>query len=117
MKDERLHFSSGKVLMSGSSIRRVSEWKYQSDILSENLTLNADTARMSRALLKQFHLFRSKFYYLIVVMLKNFFRTYTSSFHGAESWYNFINASVNNDVVVVYHKCVRNVVDLNVFGK
>ena len=75
MKDERLHFSSGKVLMSGSSIRRVSEWKYQSDILSENLTLNADTARMSRALLKQFHSFYSKFSFLSGDMVNYLFRT------------------------------------------
>ena len=101
--------------MFGSPIRRVNEWEYLGVILSENFTLDADTARLSRALIKQSHSLYSNFFYHSGHMLSYLFRTYTSSFYGAETWYSFKKASVFNVLAVVYHKCVKKVEGLNIW--
>ena len=75
MINKRLQHSLGKVFMFVSPIRRVSEYKYLRVLLSENITLEADIARMSRALLKQLNSFYSKFYYLSGYMLNYLLRT------------------------------------------
>ena len=77
---KRLPDSSGKVNMFGCLIGQESEWKCVEDIMSKDLTLNADIERMSKALVKLFHISFIKFSYQSGDMLSYTFRTYRSSF-------------------------------------
>jgi len=74
MKGKPLKKCYSDVSMLGTPIVRVSGWKYLGILMSEDLSLETDVERMTKALMKQFHSCYGKFSYLSGDILNHLFR-------------------------------------------
>ena len=104
-----------KVYLNGKLLERVTDFKYLGVILSERLTLDKDADRMVNTFLKQFHSMYSKFSFLDIDVRYFLFKSYTSSFYGAETWASSPSKKNVYKVAVAYHKAVKKIAGLNVW--
>ena len=95
--------------------RRVAEFKYLGIVLSEDMCNTKDINRAINSFLKQFNSMFSKFNYLDDHLLHFLFKSYTSSFYGAETWLTSPYKKDLKKISVVYHKAVKRVARLNVW--
>ena len=103
------------VIIKGKSMEKVETFKYLGVILSTDNSISADTGRALTAFLKQFNAIYHKFHYTHDPILQFLFRTYTSSFYGAELWYGSSRYKNINGLAVSYHKAVKRVARMNVW--
>ena len=95
------------VVMNGTAIMRVNSYKYLGIILSDDRSIASDIDRVTNSFLKQFNSMYYKFYYMHSSVLNFLFKTYTSSFYGAELWHGSIRYRNINKISVTYHKAVK----------
>ena len=103
------------VFLNGTAIVRVSSYKYLGIILSDDRSITSDVDRATNSFLKQFNAMYYKFYYMHSSVLNFLFKTYTSSFYGAELWHGSIKYRNINKISVTYHKAVKKIAHLNVW--
>ena len=113
-KDKRLEIKS-KVNLLGVNMKRVTECTYLGIVLSEDLSYCNDVDRVINSFLRQFNTLYYKFNYLNLETLSFLFRSYSSSFYGAESWYYNLQRKTFRKISVCYHKAVKRVCGLNVW--
>ena len=96
------------IKLSGATLEKTSEIKYLGVILSENMSLKNEIGKATKAFLKQFNGFYSKYNFLDSEILYFLFRTYTSSFYGSNLWFeqNLTTNGLRN-ISVTYHKAVK----------
>ena len=104
-----------KIYMNGHLLDRVNDFKYLGVILSQNMMIGKDVDRVVDLFLKQFYSMYSKFSFLDKDLLYFLFKSYTSSFYGAETWATSPSKKDIHKVAVVYHKAVKKIAGLNVW--
>ena len=78
------------------------------DILTEDLTLKDDIQRATNAFLRQFNGFYSKFSFLNGSELYYLFKTFSTSFYGANLWFEAkFSTNLIRNISVSYHKAVK----------
>ena len=105
---------TSKVFLDGKIINRVADFKFLGVIMTENFSNCADIDRATNSFLRQFHGMNSKFYFCDDAVRNFLFKTYTSSFYGIETWYDFKNKDIYK-IGVTYHKAVKKIAHLNVW--
>ena len=103
-----------KVFLNGQMIKHVTNFKFLGVILTDNFSNCLDIDRATNCFLRQFYGMYSKFYFCDDAVKKFLFKTYTSSFYGIETWYNFKNKDVYK-IGVTYHKAIKKIANLNVW--
>ena len=89
---------------------RIGNGTRQGGILSPHMYVD----RVLNSFLKQFNSMYYKFNFLDRSLLFYLFKTYTSSFYGAETWYKPCRKSIHK-ISVSYHKAVKRISGLNVW--
>ena len=74
-----------------------------------------DVDRVINSFLRQFNSLYYKFNYLNLETLSFLFRSYSSSFYGAESWYYNLQIKTFRKISACYHAAVKRVCGLNVW--
>jgi len=104
------------VRVGDSVLERVDCIKYLGVYLSDGLCMSRDIDRVLDSFLKQFNAMYYKFNYVDTALLCYLFRTYTSSFYGAELWFDRVVTHRHlNRLSVGYHKAVKKVLGMNVW--
>ena len=103
------------MLLDNTVIKRVQSYKYLGVILSEDQRIALDVDRAMNSFLKQFNGMYYKFHYMENSVLQYLFKTFTSSFYGAELWYGSSCYRTIEKIAITYHKAVKRVARRNVW--
>ncbi len=76
--------------------------------MKDNFSIDGDIQKCCFMFLKQFNSMYSKFNYVNTDMLRFLFKSYCTSFYGAELWFDKMNAKNLIDVqYIAYHKSIK----------
>ena len=103
------------MLLDSTVIEGVQSYKYLGVILSEDQRIALDVDRAMNSFLKQFNGMYYKFHYMENSVLQYLFKTFTSSFYGAELWYGSSCYRTIEKIAITYHKAVKRVARRNVW--
>ena len=96
--------------VNGSPIQIVEYCKYLGVILTNNLCNAKDIERCEASFYQQFYSVYRKFYSLDPYILLFLFKTYCTSFYGAELWHNNFNCSqILKRFGIGYHKVIKKI--------
>ena len=99
----------------GKALEPSPNFKYLGVELSEDLAINMDVGRVTNSFLKQFNGIFSKFYYVDRNVLLYLVKSYTMSFYGIETWYDFRSTNVFHKASVAYHKGIKKTMGFDVW--
>ncbi len=76
--------------------------------MKDNFSIDCDIKKCRFMFLKQFNSMYSKFKYVNTDMLRFLFKSYCTSFYGAELWFDKMNVKKEfNRCAIVYHKSIK----------
>ena len=105
------------VLLYGTSLIWVEEFKYLGHVITHDLNDYKDTLRIKRSLYFQTNLLTSKFHFMNRKVLTHLFKTYCSQLYGVELWDLVKCKSAVKNVCKAYHACIKRLLGIPKYSR
>ena len=109
------HVTGHEIFLDGRRLSQVSKCVYLGVTLTESMSINEDTERVTGTFLRQFHGIYSKFFRSQGPVLYHLFKSYAMSFYGMETWFHNVTKQSLKKVSVAYHRAVKRICGLNLW--